>query len=186
MYNNHYDPNQLRAADGKWTDGNKSVEDKVKENIEKEKEVAKKIDISPKDITDALDKAQVAYDRKLSYSYGSQYFNIGGETFRVSDHTNVKNNYTPGVDDFRSNRELFQALKNDNRFDLSDKTQIEKDFKESVRHLVKEESNGFRSPVGLFGTEKNALEAMWRRNIDKKGNVSPKLRFTMMDTYDEY
>ena len=97
-----------------------------------------------------LDKSGIKYNVHLSHIYGSEYWTIydnngDGIGFRVSDHSKKQESDLQGRIDFRSHKALYEYLLN-NDFDISDKTEMEKEFKSEAvqKGLVKKDGEYYR------------------------------------------
>jgi len=128
-----------------------------------------------KQITEILDKSQIPYNRKLSHIYGSEYWDIRGVGYRLSDHPKSKwrqserieislygNNYQP----------LYEELLQRKDIDLTDKTNWEKEYIEFAKKtIIPREKDGLLvTPDGsLYNNDEqgliNATKGMWNRKV---------------------
>jgi ADP-ribose pyrophosphatase YjhB (NUDIX family) len=114
-----------------------------------------------------LDNAQISNVVNTSHIYGSEYWTINGESFRVADHSKHDEKlYKEGVNDFRSYDDLYEALSK--KFDLSDKNEQEQEYKkEAKEHVIKREDGLFKVLDGsLFGNIENAVGYMWEHKTE--------------------
>lgn len=130
-----------------------------------------------------LDKAQLTNSINVSHKWGSHYWSIENDNYRVSDHTKQIGSfgyelYKDGADrDFRNYNDFYNFLKT--KYDIYDKTEQEIKYKEEARKYIKKVMLGkeevFKQPDGsMFSSMESALNNMWRL---KKGLTSEKLNF---------
>ncbi len=113
------------------------------------------------DIRIILEKAQVPYGCNAVTSWGSEYLTVFGTTYRKADHRKPCGEY--GYIDIKSWGEVLISLKEN--FDLTDKTEAEKRFKDA---LVIEPSNKYDGCVMVNGNhyrdEDSARRCEWEKN----------------------
>ncbi len=114
-----------------------------------------------------LDKAELSHSYNASKSTISQYYQIEGQPYRISDHIKpYESAYKEGVNDFGNYNELHDALKRRKDIDISDKTIIKAAFlKEQEANITKTESGYYKNSYGTFGTKEAALDNLWRRKL---------------------
>lgn len=127
--------------------------------------------ISKSFIKDILKKAQIPFGMELSFIYGSEYWVIDGEYYRVSDHSKNKNDsyqpYKLGENDFRNHNDFYEALKK--RFDLTDITSKEISFKKSLTRTISVNNQGdyVTKDGAMFEVLENALNYAWKKELKK-------------------
>lgn len=117
-------------------------------------------------ILEILKLSQVSFNSNFSHKNGSHYFTIKGEFYRVSDHAKpagTTETYEEGVNDFRSYEALLSALSL--KFDMSDKTLAEKEYRVKAANLIVPEGEYFRGPTGLYASVDAATSNMWRSSF---------------------
>ena len=119
------------------------------------------------EFNEVLRLAQVAHAFNFSHIWGSMYWTIQGESYRVADHAkpDASSGYVVGVNDFRSVDELYSKVSS--ILDLSDKTKTEEQYrKDAVTYVEQVTWHGelcYRNPLGgIYGTIDNAITNMWR------------------------
>lgn len=170
MNDNHFDPNQPRAKDGKWAkidalNISKTAKDNMIKNIiEEEKNAGVNVKTTV-DFLIILDKAQISYNYHKSLIYGSEYFVIEGKKYRLSDHPKKSLQDLGGATDTRSPKELYQIVSS--KINLSDKTEIEKTFRKKATAKVTVRADGLlKTEDGrLFDDMEYATSYLWRKHL---------------------
>jgi hypothetical protein len=116
------------------------------------------------ELKSVLVAAQTPHTIEVSHIFGSEYIQIDGMHFRVSDHSKKTNDvYELGVNDFRSYSDLYNQLVVMG-IDLSDKSNEETIFKSNMSEkITKSESGYYVLPNGsMFATVDAALNNAWK------------------------
>jgi len=153
-----------KEVDGKggW---NYIYEEKKEEGAKKD---SPKIINEKNELRNLLNDAQIKNSLVFSTTYGSQYWDINGKGYRVADHDKKDDSiYKLGVNDFRSVQDLYDYLKSNTDLDFSDKTEIEKEYREQVKKYITTRKDGLLvTPNGsLFDDIDNATTHMWRNKV---------------------
>jgi hypothetical protein len=104
-----------------------------------------------------LKEAQIPYQRNLSHIWGSDYWTIGKQRYRIADHAKPSKEMFTGID-VRSHKAFVEKLQVRKDLDFSSKTEMEKLFKASVEKDIKviDEVYYDLGDLGKFNSLENA------------------------------